>query len=61
MQENHRNGQDDSEYAETMEPFKITRAALNRHIISSADYNWLKQGTANQPQPGYLSASLSIP
>ena len=24
---------------ETSEPFTITRAALNKHIISSADYN----------------------
>jgi len=29
---------------DTSEPLTITRAALNRHIISSADYNWLKQG-----------------
>jgi len=39
MQENYRNGQDDSDIAVTCEPFTITRAALNRHIISSADYN----------------------
>jgi len=39
MQVNYRNGQDDSNIAETSEPFPITRAALNRHIISSADYN----------------------
>jgi len=32
MQENHRNGQDDSDVSE---PFTITRAALNRQIISS--------------------------
>jgi len=26
---------------ETSEPFTITRAAMNRFIISSAVYNWL--------------------
>jgi len=36
------------------------RAALNRHKVLSADYNWLKQGPANQPG-GHLSASLSCP
>jgi len=51
MQGNRRNGQDDCDIAETSEPFTITRAALNRHIISSADYNWLKKGPANQPGP----------
>jgi len=45
---------------ETSEPFTITRAALSRHIISSAERNWVKQGTANQPG-GLLSASLSGP
>jgi len=44
MQENHRNGQDDSDIVES-EPFTLMRAALNRHISSSADYNWLKQGS----------------
>jgi len=34
MQENHRNGQGDSDTAETREPFTITRAALHRHMIS---------------------------
>jgi len=29
MQENHRNGQDDSDIAETSQPDTITRAALN--------------------------------
>jgi len=47
MQKNHRNGQDDSDIVETIELFTITRAALNRHIISSEDYNWLMQGPAN--------------
>jgi len=47
MQKNHRNRQDDSDIAENSEPFTIMQAALNRHIISSADYNWLKQGPAN--------------
>jgi len=48
MQENHRNGQDDSDIKETSELFTVTRAALNRHIISSANCSWLKQGPANQ-------------
>jgi len=52
MQENHRKEQDDS--------VGSTRAALNGHIVSSADYNWLKQGPANQPG-GHLSASPSGP
>jgi len=60
MQENHRNGQDGSDIAETSEPFTITRAAMNRRIISSAVYNWLKQGKANHPGSN-LSASLSGP
>ena len=60
IQENHRNGQDDSDIAEISEPFTIARAAINRHIMSSAVYNWLKQGSANQPG-GHLSASLSGP
>jgi len=38
MQDNHTNGQDDSDIVETSEPFTIRRAALNRHIISSAEY-----------------------
>jgi len=58
MQEHNKNEQDDSDIAETCEPFTITRAALNRHIISAADYNWLKQGPANQLE-GHLSASRS--
>jgi len=37
MQENHRNGQEKNDNAETSEPFTITRATLNRHIISSAN------------------------
>jgi len=48
MQENHRNAQDDSYIVETCEPFTITRAALNRHIISSTECNRLKQEPANQ-------------
>jgi len=36
MQENHRKGQDDSDIAETSEPFTITRAALKKHIIISS-------------------------
>ena len=44
----------------TSQPFTITRAAMNRHIILSADNNWLKQGPVNQPR-GHLSASLSCP
>jgi len=60
MQENHRNGQNDSVIVETSGPFTTTRAALNRHIISSTDCNWLKQGQANQPG-GNLLASLSGP
>jgi len=51
--------QDDSDIVETSEPFTITRAALNRHIISSAGYNWLKQGPANQPGD-HLSTSLIV-
>jgi len=35
MQEHHRNGQGDKEIAETSDPLTITRAALNRQIISS--------------------------
>jgi len=58
MHENHRNGQDDSDIVENSEPFTITRAALNRHIISSADYNWLKLRPTNQPG-GHISASLT--
>jgi len=42
MQENHRNGQDDSDIAEASKPFTVTRAALNRHINSSVDHNWFK-------------------
>jgi len=60
MQENHRNGQDDSDIVETSEPFTITRGGMNRHIISSAEYKWPKQGTANYPE-GHLSAGLSGP
>ena len=60
MQENQRNGQDDSDIVETSEPFTVTPAALNSYIISSADYHWLKQGPVNQPT-GHLSASLSGP
>jgi len=33
-----------SDIAKTSEPFAITRAALNRHIISSADYNCSRKG-----------------
>jgi len=36
MQENQRNGQDDSDIIGTTEPFTITRAALNRHIRQRA-------------------------
>jgi len=36
MQENRRNGQEDSDIVQTSEPSTITRVALNRHIISSA-------------------------
>ena len=60
MQGSHRNGQDNSDTAETSEPFTITRTALNRHIISSADYDWLKQRPANQPG-GHRSAIRSGP
>jgi len=42
------------------EPFTVMQATLNRHIISSTDYNWPKQGPANQPGD-YLSAGLSGP
>jgi len=34
IQENHRNGQDDREIAETSEPFTITRTALNSQVVS---------------------------
>jgi len=57
MQEIHRNGQDDSDIAETSEPFTIARAAINRHIISSEHYN---QWPANQPG-GHHLASFSGP
>ena len=60
MQENHGNGQDDSDIAETSEPFTVTRAAWNRQIISSADYIWPKQVPANKPG-GHFSANLSGP
>jgi len=60
MQENQRNGQDDSDIVEISEPFAVTPAALNRRIISSADYHWLKQGPVNQSR-GHLSASRSGP
>jgi len=33
---------------------------MNRHIISSAEYNWPKQGTANYPGD-HLSTGLSGP
>jgi len=36
---NHRNGHDDSDIVVTSETFTITRAAMNRHTISSAVYN----------------------
>jgi len=45
---------------ETSKPFTVTRAASHRHIISSADYQWLKQGPAVQPG-GHLSTSLTCP
>jgi len=35
MQENHRNGQDDSDMVETSKTFTITRVALNRHYFVS--------------------------
>jgi len=57
MQDNHRNGQDDRDIAETSEPFTITRFAMNRHIISSAVYS---KEPANQPGC-HLAASLSGP
>jgi len=60
MREKHRNGQDDSNIAETSDPFTTTRATLNRQSISSVDYNRLKQGPANQ-LGGHVSASLSCP
>jgi len=60
MQEDRRNVRDDSEIIQTSEPFTIMRTALDRQIISSANYNWLKLGPANQPG-GHLSASLSGP
>jgi len=60
MQENNRNGLDSSDIVKTSEPFTISRAALNIHIISSVDYNWLKQRPTNQTG-GHLSASLSGP
>jgi len=41
MQENHRNGQDDSDVGE---PFTITRAALNRQIISSGSLTGSNEG-----------------
>jgi len=47
MQENHRNGQDDSDIAVTSKPFTTTQAAVNTHIVSSTGYTWLKQGPAN--------------
>jgi len=60
MQENQINGQDDSDIVEISEPFTVTPAALNRRIISSADYHWLKQGPVNQSR-GHLSASRGGP
>jgi len=60
MQENHRSGQDDSGVVEISEPFTITRAALNRHNVSPAVYNLLKQGPANELGV-HLSGSLSGP
>jgi len=59
MQENLKDGQDDSDIVETSEPFTITRAALNRQIISSEDYNWLKQRPAKQLGV-HLSAILLV-
>jgi len=58
MQKNHRNGQDDCGIVEISEPFTIMQAALNRQIISSGGYNWLKHEPANQPE-SYLSLSQS--
>jgi len=42
MQEKYRNGQGVSDIVETSEPLAITRAALDRHSVSSVDYKWLK-------------------
>jgi len=47
MQENHRNWQEESDVVKISKPFTITGTALNRHFISSADYNWLKQRPTN--------------
>jgi len=44
MQENHRNGQDHSDIVETSEPFAITRATLNRQIISSGAISGSSKG-----------------
>ena len=60
MEETHRNREDHCDIVETSEPSTITRAALNQHIISSVDHNWLKQVLANQAG-GHLSAGLSGP
>jgi len=50
----------DSDNEEPSRPFTITRSALNRHIISSVVYNWLKHGPTSQ-HLGHLSASLTGP
>jgi len=52
MQENHRNGQDDSDIVETRETFIFMRAALNRHSFVSRPANQLG---------GHLSANHSGP
>ena len=46
MQENHRNGQDDSDIA-VIANVSQPRELRWTDIISSADYNWLKKGPAN--------------
>jgi len=57
MQENHRNGRDGSDIVETSEPFTITRAALNRHILSSAHYNGFKRQRINRK---FISQSVLV-
>jgi len=52
MLENHRNGQDNSNIVVISEPLTITLTALNRHIISSEDYDQDRnQGGAGERSP----------
>jgi len=50
MQKNHENGQDDSDIAETGEPYTVKGAALNRYICCQQTITCSSKGQANQPR-----------